>query len=70
MARRSDCSDGDIVLKKTAGGEEEEGTVMEWVVMAVNEAETILNCVSQPRKCFPVSVIMIINISQRADYSI
>lgn len=44
---------------------------MECVVMAVNEAETILNCVSQTRKCFTVSIIIIImHVSQKADFSI
>lgn len=47
----------------------EEEAVMECVEMAVNEAETIMNCVSQTRKCLPVSII-IIHVSQKADFSI
>lgn len=47
----------------------EEEAVMECVVMAVNEAETIMNCVSQTRKCFPVSII-IMHVSQKANFSI
>lgn len=43
---------------------------MERVEMVVNEAETIMNiCVSQTIKCFPVSMI-IIHVSQKADFSI